>query len=331
MKPAAVAWISKIFGWSRSIEPTLYDTLGGEGTIRALVGTFYDRVLSDATLAPMFNGVDLNRLKRHQGLFISQALGGPRQYDGKDMAEAHRELNITSGQFDQVGSHLRDTLVALGVESEDIGQILSVVASLKDQIVTKTDTAEAEPPPAAEAHHTEAEPAAAPEEPAADARVMYGKHIARLNEEIRLINEPVNESEIGKLFEGRDTSLYQKLGGEGTIKAVVEEFYKRVLADRALAPVFNGVDLNRLKRHQGLFISQALGGPRQYDGRTMLEAHQAFLITSKQFDLVVGHLAETLQHFKADSEDINTILTKISPLKRDIVMDPFARWRRAAK
>ncbi|MCH7477379.1 MAG: hypothetical protein IIA14_04680 [SAR324 cluster bacterium] len=55
-----------------------------------------------------------------------------------------------------------------------------------------------------------------------------------------------------------EPTLYEKLGGEQTIKVVVEEFYVRVLADPLLKPAFEGVELSRLKRHQALFLSQAL-------------------------------------------------------------------------
>src|SRR5438876_530950 len=46
--------------------PSLYDQLGGNDSISAVVGDFYGRVLADDTLSPLFTGVDLDRLRRHQ-------------------------------------------------------------------------------------------------------------------------------------------------------------------------------------------------------------------------------------------------------------------------
>ncbi len=126
---------------------SLYEKLGGEATIKTVVEEFYTRVLGDPALAPVFEGVDMGGLKRHQALFISQALGGPRQYEGRDMAAAHAGLNITSEQFDAVGGHLQSTLEALGVGGEDVGVIMTTVGSLKEQIVS---AAPAAPEPAAE-------------------------------------------------------------------------------------------------------------------------------------------------------------------------------------
>ena len=42
------------------------------------------------------------------------------------------------------------------------------------------------------------------------------------------------------------TSIYDKIGGKPALNAVVDEFYKRVLADESLAPVFDGVDMQAL-------------------------------------------------------------------------------------
>lgn len=125
-----------------------------------------------------------------------------------------------------------------------------------------------------------------------------------------------------------EPTLYEKLGGAGSIKAVVEAFYAPVLSDPLLAPTFAGIDLGRLKRHQALFISQALGGPRQYDGRDMFQAHKAFLITGEQFDAVAGHLVAALEQCGVGAADIDTVMGAVAPLRRDIVMNHFTRWLR---
>lgn len=118
---------------------SLYEKYGGEGTIKALVDSFYESMLSDPALAPVFEATDLGRLKRHQALFISQALGGPKQYEGRDMASAHEGLAITGEQFERVGGHLQKAMEGLGVEPEDVSTIMGIVASLKDDIVSAAE------------------------------------------------------------------------------------------------------------------------------------------------------------------------------------------------
>ena len=137
------------------------------------------------------------------------------------------------------------------------------------------------------------------------------------------VNPPADE-----ISSNKDISLYEKIGGESSIKAVVEEFYGRLTGDARLAPVFSGVDMKNLKRHQALFISQALGGPKQYTGRSMFDAHKHLNVTDDQFGQVAGHLKGALEHFQVAPDDVATILGAVGSLKKDIVVDPFTRWLR---
>ena len=115
---------------------SIYDSIGGASAVRAAVDDFYARVLADEQLAPFFTATDLNRLKAHQRAFIAAAIGGPEIYSGRDMASAHAGLGIADADFDAVVGHLVETLTGLGVPEETIGQIGSVLAPLRPDIVT---------------------------------------------------------------------------------------------------------------------------------------------------------------------------------------------------
>ena len=117
--------------------PTLYDQLGGTDSITAVVAEFYGRVLADDTLSPLFIGVDLDRLHRHQAKFIGYALGGPNQYKGRTMRAAHQDLAITETQFFAVAGHLAASLSAFDVPQHLIDQVIQHVAQLKDEVVTR--------------------------------------------------------------------------------------------------------------------------------------------------------------------------------------------------
>lgn len=58
---------------------TLYDEIGGQGTIDKLVNAFYPRVYADEKLKPLFQG-DMEEIKKKQRMFLSQFLGGPALY-----------------------------------------------------------------------------------------------------------------------------------------------------------------------------------------------------------------------------------------------------------
>jgi hemoglobin len=115
--------------------PSLYEELGGKAAIAAVVEEFYARVIADPTLAPMFAGTDLDRLRRHQAAFLVAALGGPNEYRGRGMRQAHAGLNITAAQFGAVAGHLSDALAACGVPASTIATVIGHVAQLQGDIV----------------------------------------------------------------------------------------------------------------------------------------------------------------------------------------------------
>ena len=68
-------------------------------------------------------------------------------------------------------------------------------------------------------------------------------------------------------------ALYDDIGGAPTVRAALDAFYPRVLADATLSPFFLGVDIERLKKTQEGFFAMALGGPNTYTGRSLTDAH----------------------------------------------------------
>ncbi|MEU9246422.1 group 1 truncated hemoglobin [Streptomyces sp. NPDC048385] len=116
--------------------PTLFEQLGGEEAVGAVVDIFYDKVLSDPDLQPYFTGVDLDRLKQHQRRFIGQALGATRPYSGRSMRKAHEHLAVTEDAFGRVVTHLAGALTEAGVDEETIGTIAQTLLPLKEDIVT---------------------------------------------------------------------------------------------------------------------------------------------------------------------------------------------------
>ena len=113
-----------------------YQAVGGTPAITAVVDRFYQLVIGDEQLAPYFAGTDLARLKRHQVLLLSQVLGGPAGYEGRDLEVAHAPLGITDDHFSRVGTHLVAALTEAGAPDDVIGRVGTVVGGLRPQIVT---------------------------------------------------------------------------------------------------------------------------------------------------------------------------------------------------
>jgi hemoglobin len=112
-----------------------YERIGGGTAIRMVVDRFYELLLGDARLASYFADTDLPRLKRHQVLLISQVLGGPASYDGRDLREAHAGMAISREDFGLVVSYLAQALTEAGVDEEIIGRVGATLAATENDVV----------------------------------------------------------------------------------------------------------------------------------------------------------------------------------------------------
>ncbi len=119
---------------------TVYARLGGNAAITAVIDDFIGKVAADARINAFFaaaaaDPARLNRLKMNLVNQVGQASGGPEKYTGLDMKTAHKGMNITDAQFNALGEDLTASLVKYKVESRTKIQLLTVLASLKGDIV----------------------------------------------------------------------------------------------------------------------------------------------------------------------------------------------------
>src|SRR5262245_16092495 len=119
----------------QSDTPTLYERLGGTGSLDVAVERFYDRLLADPELSRFFASVDMRRLRAHQKAFLGMALGGPRAYRGRSLAAAHAHLDIDDHHVDLVAGHLVAVLTDLGVPSDLIDDVVVAVDGLRDTVL----------------------------------------------------------------------------------------------------------------------------------------------------------------------------------------------------
>ncbi len=117
-------------------------------------------------------------------------------------------------------------------------------------------------------------------------------------------------------------TLFERIGGVPAIKAAVDQFYDRVLADPDLSPFFTDVNLRWLKGRQNAFFIQALGGPAVYKGRDMKAAHEHLPIRPSDFGKVAGHLKDTLIALKVPTSLVNEVIGAVAPLAKQIVNTP---------
>ena len=115
------------------------------------------------------------------------------------------------------------------------------------------------------------------------------------------------------------STLFERIGGVPAIKAAVDLFYVKVLADPELAPYFAKANMRHLKSRQNAFFITALGGPGVYKGKDMRTAHTGMGITRAHFDKTAGYLAATLKELRVPQSLVTEVIAAIAPLAGEIV------------
>ena len=120
---------------------SIYARLGGQPAIDAAVDLFYKKVLADEKVNFFFEDVNMKAQIRKQKEFLGAAFGGPKPWTGKDMRTAHKHLDLTEEHFGAIAGHLEATLKELKVDSKLIKEIMTLVASTKDEVLNRTPKA----------------------------------------------------------------------------------------------------------------------------------------------------------------------------------------------
>jgi hemoglobin len=114
-------------------------------------------------------------------------------------------------------------------------------------------------------------------------------------------------------------SLYDRLGGQPAITAVVDDFIGNVAADTRINRRFAGSNLPRLKTMLADQICEASGGPCTYTGRSMRDAHAGMRITDAEFTALVEDLVKSLDKFKVPAPEKHELLAALGGMKPQIV------------
>jgi hemoglobin len=117
---------------------SLYEKIGGEAAVDAAVDIFYRKVLSDDRINQYFEGVDMDRQAAKQKAFLTMAFGGPNNYSGKDMRDAHAHLvanGLNDTHFDAVMENLAATLTELNVPDELIQEAAGIAESTRSDVL----------------------------------------------------------------------------------------------------------------------------------------------------------------------------------------------------
>lgn len=115
-------------------------------------------------------------------------------------------------------------------------------------------------------------------------------------------------------------TLLDRLGGPAAVKAVVDEFYKRVVSDEETGAFFDNVKMGALKKHQVEFMKVAFTSiPPDLDvAALMMEKHLALFkkgLNEQHFDIVAQHLVAACEHLDVPKPLIDEAVAIVGSLR----------------
>jgi hemoglobin len=119
----------------------LYDRLGGIYNIATVVDDFIDRIMVDPRLNanPRVNEahhrVPPAGFKYLVSEMVGWASGGQQHYSGRSMLDTHRDLMITSEEWQAFMDDLQQTLDKFNVPQAEQAELVAIVESTREDIV----------------------------------------------------------------------------------------------------------------------------------------------------------------------------------------------------
>jgi len=114
----------------------LYERLGGQDGIEALVDALLVNIGADSRVKHYFNNLDQVRFKTNNVAFLCEKTGGPCTYTGGEIKRVHKSLQVPSEDFDAMMEDIGKTLDEKGVAEADKKELIDLMASYKADIVS---------------------------------------------------------------------------------------------------------------------------------------------------------------------------------------------------
>lgn len=117
----------------------------------------------------------------------------------------------------------------------------------------------------------------------------------------------------------QSTTLYERLGGQGTIDTVVENLLYRIADDPEVVVFFANTNIDLFAESLASQLCDVSDGPCHYEGPPMDRAHQHMGLTDAHFNRLVEHLDAAMQAEGIALGARNELLGRLAPMYTDVM------------
>ena len=94
-------------------------------------------LLADNRIKDTFKDADMDRLGNLLAEQFCQLTGGECKYSGKDMREAHKDMQLNNAQFNALAEDLQFAMEKNGISSAAQNKLIAKLAPMQRTVVTR--------------------------------------------------------------------------------------------------------------------------------------------------------------------------------------------------
>jgi len=130
-----LAALAGLASFSAQAQPTLFERIGGEAKMHAVVEDFVDVMQADDRINFTFAETDLKKFKQLLYEQLCNLTQGPCRYTGRDMRTAHAKLNINDAMFNALAEDLYVAFERQHVPYHLQNKVVAMLAPMQRDVV----------------------------------------------------------------------------------------------------------------------------------------------------------------------------------------------------
>jgi hemoglobin len=127
--------LASISACNEESQTSLYDRIGGEKGVRTITENIWNNHSKNPIVNNRFANSDPEYVKQKVYEIVVASTGGPVEYTGKSMTDAHIAMNINDMEFNAVVDDVLKAFEMNNVDKKERDEVLAILWSVKDQVV----------------------------------------------------------------------------------------------------------------------------------------------------------------------------------------------------
>lgn len=117
----------------------------------------------------------------------------------------------------------------------------------------------------------------------------------------------------------RNDQLYRDFGGQPGVERLIDGMLDNIARDDRIFPIFRDANIDRLRSKLVEKFCSLMGGPCEYTGASIVDAHSGLQITEAQFNALVEDIQKAMESQDIPVAAQNRLLALLAPMRPQVI------------